>query len=224
MADPLTFALTRPELAARLVSFQRERPVGAGVDEHYRRFFDNVPIDARSDAHEFAILTRMPVVWTQADSVDDIDLEEGLIAAPGFVRCWLEGREGWRILGASGPVVAPAADGRARRLEVRLDVAAPNGAFGFPVMAIIDGEYDMAKAATASAEYLKEHGLWEEQVPRTFLVALFLFLAPQLEQVVSWFQKPEQSLRFGKPRRVRAFQAVGLEVLDYPIAPVVPLA
>ncbi|WP_028312118.1 hypothetical protein [Derxia gummosa] len=221
MADPLTFALTRPELAARLVSFQRNRMPEAGVDAAYKQFFESVPIDARSDAHEFAILTRMPVVWTQADSIDEP--EEGVIGAPGFVRCWLEGREGWRILGASGPVQTPEVDGRARRLEVRLDVAAPNGAFGFPVMAIIDGEYDMAKAATASAEYLKEHGLWEEQVPRTFLVALFLFLAPQLEQVVGWFQNPSQNLRFGKPRRVRAFEAVGLEVLDYPVAPAKPV-
>ncbi len=218
MADPLTFALTQPELAARLVELQRTRAPDRTSDADYRAFFESVPLQSRADAHEFAILTRVPVVWTQSDDVDD---EADQVRAPGFVRCWLEGAQGWRILGASGPVATPG-DGAPGRLEVRLDVAAPSAAHGFPVMVIVEGEFDLKHIAQASAEYLAHHGLLEDEIARTFLLALFLYLAPQLEQIVGWFRSPGRTLRFGKPTTVRAFKAVGLEVLDYPIASSTP--
>ncbi len=216
MADPLTFALTQPELAARLVALQHAKEPAATSVADYQAFFDSVPLQSRADAHEFAILARVPVVWTQSEEVIVDEAEQ--VHAPGFVRCWLEGEQGWRILGASGPVSAPAAGGTGR-LEVRLDVAAPSAAHGFPVMVIIEGEFDLKRIAKASAEYLAQHGLLEDEIARTFLIALFVYLAPQLEQLVGWFRTPGHTLRFGKPTPVRAFKAVGLDVLDYPIAP-----
>lgn len=213
MADPLTFALTQPELAARLVELQRTREPGPTGDSAYRGFFESVPVQSRADAHEFAILTRLPVVWTQADEIVD-EAEE--VRAPGFVRCWLEGAQGWRIVGASGPVTTQS--GARARLEVRLDVAAPSAAHGFPVMVVVEGDFDLERVAESSAGYLAQHGLLDQEIPRTFLLALFLYLAPQLEQIIGWFRTPGRTLRFGKPTLVRAFKAVGLEVLDYPVA------
>jgi hypothetical protein len=229
MADPLTFALTQPELAARLVTLQRERielPVPDG-DAMYARFMDEVPIASRADAHEFAILTRIPVTWTQdeastAAANDEPDEQGRRIRAPGFVRCWLEGSNGWRIVGASGAIGGH----RGHPLEIRLDVAAPNSAHGFPVIVVIDPptmldqtvELDLARVAEASARYLSKHQLLQEEVPRTFLMALFLFLAEQLRELIGWFCTPTQRLKFGTPRPVRAFSQVGLDVLDYPVA------
>jgi hypothetical protein len=226
MADPLTFALTQPELAARLVQLQRERALmpSPESDHAYIEFFDTVPLASRADAHEFAILTRVPVVWTQEDVVDPVPYNaDAPVQPPGFVRCWLEGNEGWRILGASGPVQSQLSG----RFEVRLDVAAPNAAHGFPVMVVVEqsletealGGVDLPGVAAASAKYLQQHGLLQEEIPRTFLMALFLYLSPQLEQVINWFRRPAQNLHFGAPREIRAFKSVGLDVLDYPVAP-----
>lgn len=230
MADPLTFALTQPELAARLVELQRERiamPVPDG-DAMYARFMQEVPLASRADAHEFAVLTRIPVTWTQDEASTaaandaNVDVVGTKIRAPGFVRCWLEGSGGWRIVGASGAI----GGFRGQPLEIRLDVAAPNSAHGFPVIVVVDSpteldqaiEIDLAKIAEASALYLSKHQLLQEEVPRTFLMALFLFLAPQLRELLGWFCTPTQRLRFGTPRSVRAFSEVGLDVLDYPVA------
>ena len=216
MADPLTFALTQPELAARLVALQQAHGDEGTHAAEYAAFFESVPLQSRADAHEFAILTRVPVVWTQSEHAIVEEAEQ--VRAPGFVRCWLEGEQGWRILGASGPVSSNQA-GAIGRFEARLDVAAPSAAHGFPVMVIVEGEFDLKRVAKASAEYLAQHGLLDDEIARTFLLALFIYLAPQLEELVSWFRTPGHSLRFGKPTVVRAFKAVGLEVLDYPIAP-----
>lgn len=207
MADPLTFALTQPELAAELVRLQRDHTLDSNA---YQAFFSSVPLEARPDAHEFAIIARAPVTWTQEDSLQE---EIAEVRAPGFIRCWLEGRDGWRILGASGPLKNEG------RLELRIDVASPSAVFGFPVMLIVNGTYGAKRCAGDSCRYLIEHGLWDDEVPRTFLIACFVYLQPQLEQVVSWFQKPQQSLRFGRPRSVKAYEKVGLQVMDYPFAP-----
>jgi hypothetical protein len=204
MADPLTFALTQPELAAELVRLQLHQPLSAAT---YQAFFNTVPVEARPDAHEFAIIARSPVTWTQEESLNEAIAE---VRAPGFIRCWLEGRDGWRILGASGPLKNEG------RLEVRIDVASPSAVFGFPVMLIVNGVYDPKRCAGDSCRYLLENGLWDDEVPRTFLIACFVYLQTQIDQIISWFQKPQQSLRFGRPRSVKAYEKVGLQVMDYP--------
>ena len=207
MADPLTFALTQPELAAELVRLQRNQPLNAAT---YQAFFNTVPVEARPDAHEFSIIARAPVTWTQEDSLNE---EIAEVRAPGFIRCWLEGKDGWRILGASGPLKSEG------RLELRIDVASPSAVFGFPVMLIVNGDYDPKRCAGDSCRYLIDNGLWDDEVPRTFLIASFVYLQPQIDQLISWFQKPHQALRFGRPRSVKAYEKVGLQVMDYPFAP-----
>ncbi len=207
MADPLTFALTQPELAAELVRLQRLQPLSAAA---YQAFFNSVPVEARPDAHEFAIIARSPVTWTQEERLQD---EIAEVRAPGFIRCWLEGKDGWRILGASGPLKNEG------RLEVRIDVASPSAVFGFPVMLIVNEEYHPKRCAGDSCRYLIDHGLWDDEVPRTFLIATFVYLQPQVDQIISWFQNPRQVLRFGRPRSVKAYEKVGLQVMDYPFAP-----
>ena len=210
MADPLTFALTQPELAQALVRLQRDQPLNTPA---YQTFFDTVPLESRPDAHEFAIIARAPVTWTQEDRLAE---EIGEVRAPGFVRCWLEGIDGWRILGASGPVATTKTH---ERLEVRIDVASPSAVFGFPVMLVIDGDYDPKRCAADSCRYLVEHGLWDDEVPRTFLIATFVYLQPQVAQLVGWFKTPHQNLKFGRPRSVKAYEKVGLPVMDYPFVP-----
>lgn len=204
MADPLTFALTQPELAASLVNLQRQQTVDPAA---YQDFFQTVPVELRPDAHEFAIIARAPITWTQEEVLEE---EIAEVRAPGFIRCWLEGHEGWRILGASGPVEHEG------HLEVRIDVASPSAVFGFPVMLTVKGDYDAKRCAGDSCRYLISHGLWDDEVPRTFLIAAFAYLQQEVGQVISWFQRPKQSLRFGRPRRVKAYEKVGLQVMDYP--------
>lgn len=215
MADPLTFALTEPELARALVDVQRTRTGDAAGEARYRDLIARVPLAVRADAHEFTVLTRIPVIWTQSDRIGDPASE---VLLPGFVRCWLEGAGGWRILGASGPV-SSTTDGRAE-LELRLDVAAPQSAHGFPVIVIVDGPFSLPAIGRASAHYLARHGLLKEEIPRTYLLALLIYLGPQLEQLVAWFQQPAAHLSFGAPQELAAFKRVGLRVLDYPIQPV----
>lgn len=214
MADPLTFALTEPELAQALVRVQRERVGDPQGDAHYQALIARVPLALRADAHEFAILTRLPVIWTQSDRLGE---PAGEVLMPGFVRCWLEGAGGWRILGAAGPVRG-IAEGR-QQLEVRLDVAPPQAAHGFPVIVVVDGPFSLTSVARDSAEYLARHGLLQEEVPRTYLLALLMYLGPQLEQLIGWFRDPARHLRFGAPQTLSAFERVGLRVLDYPVHP-----